>query len=71
MPEMFGTEFVAFAIIIFAVLVVTVRCGMLDSVIRSHGTQVLSVKTKAWLLTLTVIFVGIIMGVSLFVEFIW
>ena len=71
MSEMFGTEFVAFAIIIFAVLVVIVRCGMLDPVIRSHGTQISSVKTKAWLLTLTVIFVGIIMGVSLLMEFLW
>ena len=71
MPEMFGTEFVVFAILIFAVLVVIVRRGMLDPVIRSHGTQVSSVKTKAWLLTLTVIFVGIIMGVSLLAEFIW
>ena len=57
--------------LIFAVLVVIVRRGMLDPVIRSHGTQVSSVKTKAWLLTLTVIFVGIIMGVSLLAEFIW
>ena len=71
MPEMFGTEFVVFAILIFAVLVAIVRRGMLDPVIRSHGTQVTSVKTKAWLLTLTVIFVGIIMGVSLLVEFLW
>ena len=71
MPEMFGTEFVVFAILIFAVLVAIVRRGMLDPVIRSHGTQVSSVKTKAWLLTLTVIFVGIIMGVSLLVEFLW
>ena len=71
MSEMFGTEFVAFAIIIFAVLAIIVRRGMLDPVIRSHGTQISSVKTKAWMLTLTVIFVGIIMGVSLLVEFLW
>ena len=71
MPEMFGTEFVAFALVIFTIIAVTTRLGMFDSVIRSHGTQVSSVKTKAWLLTLTVIFVGIIMGVSLLVEFLW
>ena len=47
------------------------RRGMLDPVIRSHGTQISSVKTKAWMLTLTVIFVGIIMGVSLLMEFLW
>ena len=71
MPEMFGTEFVASVIVIFVIFLATARLGMFDSVIRSHGTQVSSVKTKAWLLTLTVIFVGIIMGVSLLVEFLW
>ena len=71
MPEMFGTEFVAFALVIFTIIAVTTRLGMFDSVIRSHGTQVSSVKTKAWLLTLTVIFIGIIMGASLLVEFLW
>ena len=47
MPEMFGTEFVASAIVIFIIFLATARLGMFDSVIRSHGTQVSSVKTKA------------------------
>ena len=67
MPEMFGTEFVASAIVIFVIFLATARLGMFDSVIGSHGTQVSSVKTKAWLLTLTVIFVGIIIKTILHV----
>ncbi len=70
MPEMFGTEFVAFALVIFTIIAVTTRLGMFDSVIRSHGTQLSSVKTKAWLVFLTIIFVSIIMGIALLVEFI-
>ena len=70
MPEMFGTEFVAFALVIFTIIAVTTRLGMFDSVIRSHGTQLSSVKTKSWLVFLTIIFVSIIMGIALLVEFI-
>ena len=69
MPEMFGTEFVAFVLVIFTIIAVTTRLGMFDSVIRSHGTQLSSVRTKAWLVFLTIIFVGIIMGVALLVEY--
>ena len=68
MPEMFGTEFVAFALVIFTIIAVTTRLGMFDSVIRSHGTQLSSVKTKSWLVFLTVIFVSIIMGLGLLAE---
>ena len=70
MPEMFGTEFVAFALVIFTIIAITARLGMFDSVIRSHGTQLSSVKTKSWLVFLTIIFVSIIMGIALLVEFI-
>ena len=70
MPEMFGTEFVAFALIIFTIIAITARLGMFDSVIRSHGTQLSSVKTKSWLVFLTIIFVSIIMGIALLAEFI-
>ena len=70
MPEMFGIEFVASAIVIFVIFLVTARLGMFDSVIGSHGTQLSSVKTKAWLIFLTIIFVSIIMGIALLVEFI-
>ena len=68
MPEMFGTEFVAFVLVIFTIIAVTTRLGMFDSVIRSHGTQLSSVKTKSWLVFLTIIFVGIIMGLGLLAE---
>ncbi len=70
MPEMFGTEFVAFALVIFTIIAVTTRLGMFDSVIRSHGTQLSSVRTKSWLVFLTIIFVCIIMGIALLAEFI-
>ena len=70
MPEMFGTEFVAFVLVIFTIIAVTTRLGMFDSVISSHGTQLSSVKTKSWLVFLTIIFVSIIMGIALLVEFI-
>ena len=69
MPEMFGTEFVALALVIFTIIVVTTRLGIFDSVIRSHGTQLSSVKTKSWLVFLTIIFVSIIMGIALLVEY--
>ena len=68
MPEMFGTEFVAFALVIFTIIAVTTRLGMFDSVIRSHGTQLSSVKIKSWLVFLTIIFVSIIMGLGLLAE---
>jgi len=70
MSEMFGTEFVAFVLVIFTIIAVTTRLGMFDSVIRSHGTQLSSVRTKSWLVFLTIIFVSIIMGIALLVEFI-
>ena len=69
MPEMFGTEFVAFVLVIFTIIAVTTRLGMFDSVIRSHGTQLSSVRTKSWLVFLTIIFVSIIMGIALLVEY--
>ena len=68
MPEMFGTEFVAFALVIFTIIAVTTRLGMFDSVIRSHGTQLSSVRTKSWLVFLTIIFVSIIVGLGLLAE---
>ena len=66
---MFGIEFVASALVIFTIIAITARCGMFDSVIGSHGTQLSSVKTKAWLIFLTIIFVSIIMGIALLAEF--
>ena len=67
---MFGIEFVTSALVIFTIIAITARRGMFDSVIGSHGTQLSSVKTKAWLIFLTIIFVSIIMGIALLVEFI-
>ena len=67
---MFGIEFVTSALVIFTIIAITARLGMFDSVIRSHGTQLSSVKTKSWLVFLTIIFVSIIMGIALLAEFI-
>ena len=55
-------------LVTFGILMVTVKLGMFDSVIRRYGTQ-RSATTKAWALFLTIISVSIIMGLGLLVEF--
>ena len=57
------------ALVTFGILMVTVKLGMFDSVLRRYGTQ-RSAKTKAWALLFTIISVSIIMGLGLLVEFI-
>ena len=69
MPEMFGGNFLITALVVFGIIMVTVRLGMFDSVLKRYGTQ-RSVTTKAWALFLTIISVGIIMGSGLLVEII-
>ena len=56
-------------LVTFGILMVTVKLGMFDSVIRRYGTR-RSAKTKAWALLLTIISVSIIMGLGLLVEFV-
>ena len=65
---MFGGNFLVTALVTFGILMVTVKLGMFDSVIRRYGTR-RSAKTKAWALLLTIISVGIIMGLGLLVEY--
>ena len=65
---MFGGNFLITALVTFGIIMVTVKLGMFDSVLRRYGTR-RSAKTKAWALLLTIIFVGIIMGLGLLVEF--
>ena len=65
---MFGNNFLLTALATFAIIMVTVKLGMFDSVLRRYGTR-RSATTKAWALFLTIIFVGIIMGLGLLVEF--
>lgn len=65
---MFGNNFLLTALATFAIIMVTVKLGMFDSVVRRYGTR-RSAKTKAWALFLTIIFVSIIMGLGLLVEF--
>ena len=66
---MFGGNFLITALVVFGIIMVTVRLGMFDSVLKRYGTQ-RSVTTKVWALFLTIISVGIIMGSGLLVEII-
>ena len=56
------------ALVVFGIIMVTVKLGMFDSVLRRYGTR-RSAKTKTWALFITIIFVSIIMGLGLLVEF--
>ena len=69
MPEMFGGNFLITALVVFGIIMVTVKLGMFDSVLRRYGTR-RSAKTKAWALLFTIISVSIIMGLGLLVEFV-
>jgi len=66
---MFNGNFLITALVVFVIIMVTVRLGMFDSVLKRYGTQ-RSATTKAWALFLTIISVGIIMGCGLLVEII-
>ena len=66
---MFGNSFLLTALVTFAIIMITVKLGMFDSVLRRYGTR-RSATTKACALFLTIIFVGIIMGLGLLVEFV-
>ena len=54
-------------LVTFGIIMVTVKLGMFDSVLRRYGTR-RSAKTKAWALLFTIISVSIIMGLGLLVE---
>ena len=66
---MFGGNFLITVLVTFGIIMVTVRLGMFDSVLKRYGTR-RSAKTKAWALFLTIISVSIIMGLGLLVEFV-
>ena len=66
---MFGGNFLITALVAFGIIMVTVKLGMFDSVLRRYGTR-RSAKTKAWALLFTIISVSIIMGLGLLVEFV-
>ena len=65
---MFGNSFLLTALVTFAIIMITVKLGMFDSVLKKYGTRP-SIQTKAWALFLTIISVSIIMGLGLLVEF--
>ena len=56
-------------LVTFGIIMVTVKLGMFDSVLKRYGT-LRSAKTKAWALFITIIFVSIITGLGLLVEFV-
>ena len=64
---MFGSFFVSSVLVSYVILVVTIKLGIFDSVVYKFGTQ-RSLTTKVWALFLTIISVGIIMGLGLLVE---
>ena len=66
---MFGGNFLITVLVTFGILMVTVKLGMFDSVLRRYGTQ-RSATTKTWALLFTIISVSIIMGLGLLVEFV-
>ena len=66
---MFGGNFLITALVTFGIIMVTVRLGVFDSVLKRYGT-LRSAKTKAWALFITIIFVSIITGLGLLVEFV-
>ena len=66
---MFGNNFLLTVLATFAILMITVKLGMFDSILKKYGTRP-SIQTKAWALLLTIISVSIIMGLGLLVEFI-
>ena len=65
---MFGNNFLLTALATFAIIMITVKLGMFDSVLKKYGTRP-SIQTKAWALFLTIISVSIIMGLGLLVEY--
>ena len=64
---MFGGNFLITVLVVFGIIMVTVKLGMFDSVLKRYGTR-RSAKTKAWALLFTIISVSIIMGLGLLVE---
>ena len=66
---MFGNNFLVTTLATFAIIMITVKLGMFDSVLKKYGTRP-SIQTKAWALFLTIISVSIIMGLGLLVEFV-
>ena len=65
---MFGGNFLITALVVFGIIMVTVRLGMFDSVVYKFGTQ-RSLTTKVWALFLTIISILSIGGIGLLVEF--
>ena len=66
---MFGGNFLITVLVAFPIAMIVIRLGIFNSVAYKFGTQ-RSLTTRAWALFLTIITVGIIMGLGLLVEFV-
>ena len=65
---MFGGNFLITVLVAFPIAMVVIRLGIFDSVAYKFGTE-RSLTTRIWALFLTIITVGIIMGLGLLVEY--
>ena len=64
---MFEGNFLITVLVAFPIAMIVIRLGIFNSVAYKFGTE-LSLTTRAWALFLTIITVGIIMGLGLLVE---
>ena len=64
---MFGGNFLITVLVAFPIAMVVIRLGIFNNVAYKFGTQ-RSLTTRVWALFLTIITVGIIMGLGLLVE---
>ena len=65
---MFGGNFLITVLVAFPIAMVVIRLGIFNSVAYKFGTE-RSLTTRVWALFLTIITVGIIMGLGLLVEY--
>ena len=65
---MFEGNFLITVLVAFPIAMVVIRLGIFDSVAYKFGTE-RSLTTRIWALFLTIITVGIIMGLGLLVEY--
>ena len=66
---MFGGNFLITVLVAFPIAMIAIRLGIFNSVAYKFGTE-RSLTTRIWALFLTIISVGIIMGLGLLVEFV-
>ena len=65
---MFEGNFLITVLVAFPIAMIAIRLGIFNSVAYKFGTE-RSLTTRIWALFLTIITVGIIMGLGLLVEY--